>query len=205
MEERIQEAKKTGEALCLNQCHNVAVLDIDVKHELDEERKEKIRTELLSKLSECENPIVQTAHGGLHIYCRLDGFVGERNTYTNRFEKVYKSDEFDVDVFVSTFENKRSLIVLPNTEIRDEKTRNLKYKFIVGDENTEIRDSLNDVLKMLKDEIKTIDWVKIYETNKSILYAAITSSINAFGICDGFKLNYLFWPSFEFLFNIINL
>ena len=84
----------TGKALLNNMVKNLSVIDIDINKELDNDTKENIRNNILSKLSD-NDIIVKTAYGGLHIYANTDDFV----TTNNRMIKCYKSNEFDIDIF----------------------------------------------------------------------------------------------------------
>ena len=65
--------RKTGEALLTNLISNLCIVDIDINKSYDDERKEKIRSELLEEL-DINDVVVKTASGGLHIYCNQEWF-----------------------------------------------------------------------------------------------------------------------------------
>ena len=65
--------RKTGEALLTNMISNLCIVDIDINKSYDDERKEKIRSELLEEL-DINDVVVKTASGGLHIYCNQEWF-----------------------------------------------------------------------------------------------------------------------------------
>ena len=54
----------TGKALLNNKIKNLSVIDIDINKSLDNDTKDKIRNNILSKLSD-DDVIVKTASGGL--------------------------------------------------------------------------------------------------------------------------------------------
>ena len=136
----------TGKALLNNKIKNLSVIDIDINKSLDNDTKDKIRNNILSKLSD-DDVIVKTASGGLHIYSNTDDFIANNN----RMVKCYKSNEFDIDIFNSVDENKRSLIVMAGSKYRDSshKLPISTYEFIRGDYDTVISRSVNDILKDL--------------------------------------------------------
>ena len=140
----------TGKALLNNKCLNLSIVDLDINKELKQEEKEAIRKTLMSKLSD-EDIVVQTASGGLHIYCNTEEYYVE----SNRMVKCYTSPEYDVDIFSSVDVNSRSLVVLPGSKVRkNAKTPITTYKFLQGSLDSKIRRSLSDILHDLDISIK---------------------------------------------------
>ena len=139
--------KPTGSCMHLEMVEELAVVDIDIKKDLDEEIKEAIRNELLEKLKPF-GVIVQTAHGGLHVYCNQGDFYQP----VNREYGCYQSEHFDIDLLGHTLieEGKlnTNIVMLPGSKGRnchDEKSG--QYKFIKGNWNSVITRSIKDVLK----------------------------------------------------------
>ena len=65
--------RKTGEALLSNKIAGLCIVDIDINKSIDDEQKERIRSELLEELS-INDIVVKTASGGLHVYCNQEYF-----------------------------------------------------------------------------------------------------------------------------------
>ncbi len=145
----IKSGTKSGQALQINKCHNLAIIDIDIKHSLDEESKEEIRNEFLNKLPE-DVVVVKSANGGLHIYCNRDYYGCE-----NRMVKCAKTDNYDVDIFVAADENSRSLIVLPGSKVRNNDKNSgkrgemLHYSYIRNDAKSCLKHTVADLIKRL--------------------------------------------------------
>ena len=134
--------RKTGEALLTNMISNLCVVDIDINKAYDDERKEKIRSELLEEL-DINDVVVKTASGGLHIYCNQDWFT----LTSNRMIKCYTSEDFDVDIFI---------VVMPPSKVRANHNSSVsKYTFIRGSFESCITRSINEVLRSLKIKITT--------------------------------------------------
>ena len=100
--------RKTGEALLTNLISNLCIVDIDINKSYDDERKEKIRSELLEEL-DINDVVVKTASGGLHIYCNQEWF----SLTSNRMIKCYTSEDFDIDIFGCYDPTKKSIVVIP--------------------------------------------------------------------------------------------
>ena len=149
--------RKTGEALltnkiynlCIvdlltNKIYNLCIVDIDINKSYDDERKEKIRSELLEEL-DINDVVVKTASGGLHIYCNQDFFT----LTSNRMIKCFTSEDFDVDIFGCHDQNKRSIVVMPPSKVRANHNSSVsKYTFIRGSFESCITRSINEVLKL---------------------------------------------------------
>ena len=161
----------TGRALLNNKIKNLSVIDIDINKLLDNDTKDKIRNNILSKLSD-DDIVVKTASGGLHIYCNTDDFV----VNNNRMIKCYKSNEFDIDIFNCYDESKRSLIVLPPSRVRpsDHKSPIKSYSYVRNNEDTIIARSVNNVLKdldiklMINQPTEIQNIIKLYNNSDNI-------------------------------------
>lgn len=141
--------RQTGIALKLNECDNILVIDVDIKHNLSEDVKNEERDKFMNALNKYDDIVVsKTGNGGLHIWTLADGFVsGNRNT------KWFKSENYDIDLFNSNVDkDKRSLIVLPPTKIRNELKQIVQYTFIKGGMDTVISVKAKDVIDTLEDE-----------------------------------------------------
>ena len=142
--------KRTGRALLMNQTTNLSVVDIDITKTLDDDTKEAIRNDIVSKLSP-DDIIVKTASGGIHVYCKTDDFPVD----SNRMVKCYKCDDYDIDLFSGFDKEKRSLVVLPGSKVRQNARCKINsYTFIRGSYESIITRSLRDVLDDLNISIK---------------------------------------------------
>ena len=175
--------RKTGTALLLNKVKNLCVIDVDINKTYNDELKEKVRNMLLNKLSNTD-VIVKTASGGLHIYCNTDFFT----VSSNRMIKCYSCSDFDIDLMTSVEPNKRSLIVLPNSRVRQNATTPIKrYDFVRGSYETCITRSVNDVLRDLDITIKVKQTPEIDEIIKDTAGVMISDELSQAivdGLCD---------------------
>ena len=148
----------TGHAFNNHETPNLGCVDIDVKHDASNEKKEEIRQQILSKLSD-DDLIEQTGNGGLHIYCNLDGYYLDKNRLSNQI----KLENYAVDVF-GCVSDARSIIVyagsrtIKNANTEDEQI--LEYKWVRGNENSVIKRSMYEVLQALDLESVVSDAVK---------------------------------------------
>lgn len=155
--------QQTGRALELNKCDNIIVIDVDIKHELAEDAKQEIRESFIKALINYSKSIiiVKTGNGGLHIYTN-------RNDYQcgNRSTKQFKNEQYDIDLFNSDVnKDKRSLIVLPPSKVRNSNKKIVQYEFVIGNEKTVIEASTKDIINTL---IKA-DLIIDEERNKRLL------------------------------------
>lgn len=152
----------TGKALELNKCDNIVVIDVDIKHNLSNETKQEIRESFIKVLINFNSVIVvKTGNGGLHIYTKRDNYeCGNRST------KQFKSDDYDIDLFNSDVnKDKRSLIVIPPSKVRNDNKKIVQYEFILGNENTIIDTPTKTVLDALIDA----DLIQDEELNKRLI------------------------------------
>lgn len=138
------EGEPTGRVLGLHLMKfPVAIIDIDFQGQT-EDYKDKVISELIAKLPP-NTVVTQTAHKGLHIYCKHKLFLN-----MNRYVKIVKTDTFDLDFFVAGLPNKKSYIVCPPTRVIDSEThQELQYKFILNDFNVPDLPDLDDVVNCL--------------------------------------------------------
>ena len=166
--------RKTGEALLSNKIPGLCIVDIDVNKSLDDERKERIRSELLEELSTAD-VVVKTASGGLHVYCNEEYFT----LTSNRMIKCFTSENFDVDIFGCHDQTKRSIVVLPGSRVRANHNSSVtKYEFVRGSLDSCITRSVENVLSSLS--------IKITTDQPDDIKAIIDESSNVSSISDEF-------------------
>ena len=110
---------RTGYAMKVNTT-DWAIVDIDVK--IKQNAQKKI-DEYLAVLDKEKDVVVCTVNGGLHLYLYDDTEFKGRNI------KVFKCDDFDVDVFLSKPREKRSLLVLPGSKCLSKDSRMKEYTY----------------------------------------------------------------------------
>ena len=142
----------TGQAVRLNKCFNLAVLDIDIDKHAPEEDRERARKYFLDKLAP-EDVIEKTTSGGLHVYCLLDGFP-IYNKYGDLCNKdsintVVKGVNVEVELLASHNSEKRQNVTIYGTEAKNKLGGISKYVFVRNNENTAIKRSMKDVLESL--------------------------------------------------------
>jgi hypothetical protein len=86
--------QRTGSAVKTNEVPFLVILDFDINKQLDQDQRESISKDLISKLN-VGTRIVKSGHGGLHIYCNQ----GDFELASNREIKCYKCALFDLDLF----------------------------------------------------------------------------------------------------------
>lgn len=172
--------KLTGRAVKLNTVDDIVVIDVDINHDYDEDKKKPIRDSFMEVLDKFNNiVVVKSVRGGLHIYTKGDGFkCGNRET------KKFKSDDYDIDFYNSEVnKDKQNLVVLPNSEVVvEEKGRPKvqgKYELIKGAMDTVITDKAKDVFDSLK-EADLIPISKIEEEKLSKLLHEIEAGTDKF-------------------------
>ena len=163
-------AKQTGRRLLINKCKNLAIIDVDIKHGLSEERKSEIRESFLNVVADIDGVIaIKSCHGGIKFYCLLNSWIDadESINESGRYSKAFESDEFDIDIFVCLGTDKISgdtcagSIVCETDEHNKPIFKQLlpAYEIIKGDENTLIDTSLSILLKLFKK-------AKLFKINK---------------------------------------
>lgn len=143
-------SNKTGELLKINEIANLAVIDIDINKNLNDEEIDEVRNNIIECLEIDERTkndwfIVKTTSGGLHIYANIDGF----KLGYNRNIKCYESDEFDVDIFGCVDYKKVANVCRYGTKAMNKYNEICEYKIIYGNDENRIIKSVADVLELL--------------------------------------------------------
>ncbi|KAA6394935.1 MAG: hypothetical protein EZS28_009541, partial [Streblomastix strix] len=96
-----QYQERTGFVTNIAKCPFLAVVDIDIDKKLEDSERKQIREEIVKKIedSNLNVGLVQTAHGGVHIYCN----TGRINLNNNLMVKVISTEKYDVDVFACAY------------------------------------------------------------------------------------------------------
>jgi hypothetical protein len=120
---------ETGLSVKTNEVPFLVILDIDMNKRLSPERKQEICRDLFQKLQGRGARIVRTAHGGLHVYCNQ----GDFELASNREIKCYTSADFDLDLFGCENPAKKSMVLLPGSQIRDDAESPILHYEVVDD------------------------------------------------------------------------
>jgi hypothetical protein len=118
----------TGKAFDISKVEDLAVVDIDFKKELPKPEKNKIRQDVVDKinLNGLGVGLVETANGGLHIYCGKDYLPTQKNSNV----KVYSCSDYDIDLFVA-LDKKLCGIVLPGSKVKSRDNEKIvEYKSV---------------------------------------------------------------------------
>ena len=134
----------TGYAVKVNECNDLAVIDVDINKNLDEPTKKMVQGLIILKLPD-DCVVVQTVSGGLHIYARLGNF----KPTSNRMIKCYSNENYNIDLFTSVDSNKRSLVVLPGSQVKKCDGQIGSYKFLRGDMISTLNHDVMDLMLML--------------------------------------------------------
>jgi hypothetical protein len=108
-------ALQTGVAVLTNEVPFLVIMDIDLRKGLPSDQKEVIYHGLLSRFTGRGARLVKTAHGGLHVYCNQ----GDFELASNREIKCYTCPDFEIDLFGCVTPSKKSMVLLPGSQIRD--------------------------------------------------------------------------------------
>ena len=120
----------TGRTLLLNKVKNLAVIDFDIHDNID-----AVRERILSFTPKNNTIIVSTPHRGLHILCLNDI---EDLLDKNSFVGLFKSHDFNVDIFIGNNQSKQQCLNCPPTKVRfkvegEENKKVYEYTFINND------------------------------------------------------------------------
>lgn len=145
-----QNEEKTGQLLKINEIPNLAIIDIDINKNLNDEERDEVRDNIiecliLDKRTKDDWFIVKTTSGGLHIYANIDGF----NLGYNRNIKCYESDEFDVDIFGCVDYKKVANVCRYGTKAMNKYNEICEYEVIYGSDENRVIKSVADVLELL--------------------------------------------------------
>jgi len=135
----------TGMVLLLNKS-DFAIVDIDINTSMSMDERKELADGFIESLPKTR--IDRTCGGGLHIWAKWD-HTG--NFTTNQNQKVYKCDDFDIDIFVPVKPNARQFIVLPGTTAKSH-DGNIGTCECVQYCDYDDMISFKDLLKFLKEE-----------------------------------------------------
>ncbi|KAA6383666.1 MAG: hypothetical protein EZS28_020806, partial [Streblomastix strix] len=163
--------ERTGLAVNIAKCPFLAIVDININKKLETSDKTAIKEEILKKIgdSKLNVGLVETAHGGLHIYCNTGCICLDNNSIV----AVISNEKYAVDIFACAYpendlpswdqlrmkydekvdrndENKiRKLrnVVLPFSKIKDKSHDKLSHRRIATSEVLEYN-QLNQVFHM---------------------------------------------------------
>lgn len=174
-----QDEKPTGGQFDFTRCRGLAIVDVDINKSLNDNDRTEIRKKIIDSLKGFGVAIVQTPHGGLHIYCRDDGKIQFKE---NRSVKCASIENADFDIFVSVKPNKKGTmgqkdlgscagVTAPETKIKfydsDKPNEIHEYKFIVGGWDSIVSGNLSDILSRLGITSKVIKWIEDNDTPKT--------------------------------------
>ncbi|KAA6376507.1 MAG: hypothetical protein EZS28_027966 [Streblomastix strix] len=121
-----QYQERTGLAVNIAKCPFLAVVDIDINKKLEKSERTAIREEILKKIedSKLNVGLIQTAHGGLHIYCNTGCIYLDNNSMV----AVISNEKYAVDIFACAY---------PDNDMPSWDQLNMKYdeKVDRNDEN----------------------------------------------------------------------
>ena len=109
------EGQVTGSAIDISKVMNLVVIDIDINKKLSENERTSIRSEIIEKLPFERIGLVQTPHGGLHIYCDKDDYPLTKSSDI----KVYSCEKYDIDLFAGIEGGKQRWVMQSNSKIRE--------------------------------------------------------------------------------------
>lgn len=120
----------TGRTLLLNKIKNLAVVDFDIHDHI-----QTVREDILKIIPKDDTIIVSTPHQGIHVYCEndFDDLLDK-----NSFVGVFKSNDFNVDIFIGNVAEKQQCLNCPPTKVRyrvgdTEERKVFEYSFINND------------------------------------------------------------------------
>ncbi|KAA6368923.1 MAG: hypothetical protein EZS28_035550, partial [Streblomastix strix] len=96
-----QYQERTGLAVNIAKCPFLAIVDIDINKKLGKSERTAIREEILRKIedSKLNVGLVETAHGGLHIYCNTGCICLDNNSMV----AVISNEKYAVDIFACAY------------------------------------------------------------------------------------------------------
>ena len=143
----IGKTDSTGSSLFINECENLAVVDIDINKTLPKEKIDEYREEFIEMLND-DNIIIKTASGGLHIYANLtfEPRVCQNKKIDSSIAKIY-----DVDIFGKLCKMNQQ-VMLPGSTIDYRGEYGLgkgSYEFVKGSYDSIVKYTLEEVLEQL--------------------------------------------------------
>ncbi|KAA6363343.1 MAG: hypothetical protein EZS28_041130, partial [Streblomastix strix] len=96
-----QYQERTGLAVNIAKCPFLTIVDIDINKKLENSERSAIREEILSKIEDLKLNVglVETAHGGLHIYCNTGCICLDNNSMV----AVISNEKYAVDIFACAY------------------------------------------------------------------------------------------------------
>lgn len=168
--ELLKDEKPTGGQFDFTRCRGLAIVDVDVKHSLNDDHKAALRKNLIDSLKDYNVVVVQTPHGGLHIYCRDDGKIQFK---MNRNVKCAATEVMEFDIFVSVKPNEKGKMgqqgndagaTVPETQVKfydsNEPNEIHTYEFVAGGWDSVIDGNLFDILCRLGISSQVREWVE---------------------------------------------
>ncbi|KAA6352760.1 MAG: hypothetical protein EZS28_051713, partial [Streblomastix strix] len=199
---------ETGKAIDISKCPYLAVVDIDIDKKLDEQQRKLIRDELLQQLNSNKSlkvGLVQTAHGGIHIYCH----IGDNKLRLNSMTGLIKSLEsnslnkrYGVDVFAcvtpyneESKEKTLRQVVLPDSIVKDKDSDvELQYTNLNKLWNITQLSNIKKVFQTLKFDLNLIldiDKHKVTQLPALVVQESSQQITNDQEVIDEFALKYI--------------
>ncbi|KAA6352875.1 MAG: hypothetical protein EZS28_051598, partial [Streblomastix strix] len=161
---------ETGKAVDISKCPYLVVVDIDIDKKLDEQQRKVIHDELLQQLNNDKSlkvGLVQTAHGGIHIYCHMNDYKLRQNSMTGIIKSLESNPlntRYGVDVFAcvtpyneESKEKTLRWVVLPESIVKDNDSDvELQYTNLNKMRNISKLSSIKKVFQTLKFDINLI-------------------------------------------------
>lgn len=158
----------TGRTLLLNKVKNLAVIDFDIHNNID-----TVRGNILNLLPKDNTIIVGTPHKGIHVLCINDI---EDLLDKNSFVGLFKSNDFNIDIFVGNNPTKQQCLNCPPTKVRfkvdgEENKKIYEYTFINNDYSYEGElITLSKLISILTENNISIPIVKLKGVKKEKVY-----------------------------------
>ncbi|KAA6403233.1 MAG: hypothetical protein EZS28_001248 [Streblomastix strix] len=176
----------TGLAVNIAKCPFLAIVDIDINKKLEKSERTTIREDILRKIedSKLNVGLVETTHGGLHIYCNTGCICLDNNSMV----AVISNEKYAVDVFACAY---------PENDLPSWDQLRMKYdeKVDRNDEN-KIGKLRNVVLPFSKIKDKQYDRL----SHRSIA----TSEILEYKVFDNRQINSFFMKNLNSLADVFN-
>lgn len=144
--------EKTGEILRFALIPNLCIIDIDFNKDIPENVKIDLKKKFEATFKENNFQfVVETAHGGYHIYCRVNDY----NIYNfEKCVKVVRTEHYDIDLFAYNWtleKHTKNMHVLKwGSKVQDtEDDPILEYKIIIGKPLNPLNDSLDKIITVL--------------------------------------------------------
>ncbi|KAA6361981.1 MAG: hypothetical protein EZS28_042492, partial [Streblomastix strix] len=199
---------ETGKAIDISKCPYLAVVDIDIDKKLDEQQRKIIRDELLQQLNSNKSlkvGLVQTAHGGIHIYCSMSDYKLRQNSMNGIIKSLESNPlnkRYGVDVFAcvtpyneESKEKTLRWVVLPDSIVKD-KDSDVELQYINLNKMWNITklSSIKKVFQTLKFDmnlILNIDKPKVTQLPALVVQESSQQITNDQEVIDEFTIKYI--------------